>query len=825
MKKIIIHILTLAVVFVLAVVGFSWYLNQGTTDTTEVMAEASFPLVYMKNGDSLLNCLHGYTKEMDVTAMRDTLTPLENDRTLKLRIDPYKNQINDISYEVLSADGSRTLENTKVNKAEEEDGCLNVTLSLQDDLLINTEYALKLKLTAGSQVLYYYTRIINEDGLHTESYLDFTMGFYERCLNKNDLESISAYIEPNEEGDNSTFAFSNIHCTMDQLSWGSLSPQAYYKPTPSLKEINDSTATIVMDYMISAKNENDETELYAVSEYYRMLYTEERIRLLDFERTVNEVFNPENTGVITSSGIDLGIAGRDVEYLSDLKSNCVAFVRQGALWEYQAAGNKMVEVFSFPQENRSDARDTYDQNDIQIVNIDEAGNMYFLVCGYMNRGDHEGESGVAVYYFNATNSSITECLFVEVKQNYELLKKDVEALNYISADRNDFYVCVDGSVYGIDMTTRQTELLVSGLKEDCYGSSGSGRYFAWTEGEDAYHASVLTILDLDTRQKQTISCGDSERLRFLGFLDEAAVYGIADASDIHTEHKGREFFPMKELKLVNGSGEVVKEYTAGNNYVTDAVIEGKMMTMTRVEKQADGSFVDAAEDHIVSSSANESGQAGLTTKTTSRKETETILTVGSPISTSSLPKVIRSRETIQEGSRSVQLPDAGERQELYYVYAKGMLYDVCAAISTAVETADENLGVVVDGNLQNIWERGNKVTKTTLDISTFPEVIRKGSMDVSAIEEGTGRKALDLSGCTLDSVLYYVSEGTPVLAKTPVTEQTPQGIVIIAGYDEYNTILMNPGENETFYYGINDSTALFEEAGNVFMTYWDPISD
>lgn len=50
-----------------------------------------------------------------------------------------------------------------------------------------------------------------------------------------------------------------------------------------------------------------------------------------------------------------------------------------------------------------------------------------------------------------------------------------------------------------------------------------------------------------------------------------------------------------------------------------------------------------------------------------------------------------------------------------------------------------------------------------------------------------------------------------MLAKTPVTEQTPQGIVIIAGYDEYNTILMNPGENETFYYGINDSTALLRK--------------
>ncbi len=40
---------------------------------------------------------------------------------------------------------------------------------------------------------------------------------------------------------------------------------------------------------------------------------------------------------------------------------------------------------------------------------------------------------------------------MEAKQNYELLKRDVEDLNYISTDRNYFYVCVDGSVYGIDL--------------------------------------------------------------------------------------------------------------------------------------------------------------------------------------------------------------------------------------------------------------------------------------------------------------------------------------------------------------------------------------
>lgn len=63
------------------------------------------------------------------------------------------------------------------------------------------------------------------------------------------------------------------------------------------------------------------------------------------------------------------------------------------------------------------------------------------------------------------------------------------------------------------------------------------------------------------------------------------------------------------------------------------------------------------------------------------------------------------------------------------------------------------------------------------------------------------------------------------MAKTPVTEEFPSGVVVIVGYDEYNTILLNPGETETFYYASDDSTDIFEEAGNVFLTYWDPISD
>ena len=823
MKKILIHILTLAAVFVLAVFGISYYLNQGTTDTTETMAKASFPLVYMTSGGTKLNCLHGYSKSMDVTAMRDTLTPLEDDRTLTIQVEPYQNKINEISYTIMSSDGEKILEKTKVNKLTEDGSYVTAALQMQDTLLINTEYVMELQVTAGSQKLYYYTRVIYEDGLHTKSYLDFAMGFYERCLNKNDLSSISAYIEPNEEGDNSTFAFMDIHCSMDHLSWGNLSPSAYYKPTPSIKEINGSTATVVMEYMISAQNDQNETELFAVSEYYRMLYTEERIRLLDFERTAREIFNPENSGVIRSDGINLGVAGRDVVYKNDLKNNYFAFVQQGALWMYQVSSNKMTQVFSFPQDTDSDARDTYRQNDIQIVDIDEGGNMYFLVCGYMNRGRHEGESGVAVYYFNALDSSITEILFVNTTENYELLKRDVEALNYISQDLNYFYICVDSNVYGINLATFQAEMLVSGLKEGAYASSHSGRWFAWMSGSDKYHAQTIEILDLNTREKKKVTCENTELVQLLGFLDEDLVYGVADAADVTTEHEGMEFFPMKTIQIVNAGGEILKEYGEAGYYVTDVSIDSRMLTMNRVRKQGD-TYEEAPEDHIVSSKEEEGTQFGITIKNDATKKAETVLNTGTSLKTGGTVQIVRSRETIQEGSKTVTL-EAQAKKDVYYVYAKGKLYDVFTSICSAVKTANEELGVVVDSNMQNIWERGNKVTKIRLDVTTFPDVILKGSFDVGAVEAGTGKKALDLSGCTLDSVLYYVSEGTSILARTPVTEKTPQGVVIIAGYDEYNTILLNPGETETFYYGLQDSTALFEEAGNLFLTYWDPISE
>ena len=40
----------------------------------------------------------------------------------------------------------------------------------------------------------------------------------------------------------------------------------------------------------------------------------------------------------------------------------------------------------------------YDQHAIKIISMDKDGNTTFAVYGYMNRGEHEGEVGAAIYY-------------------------------------------------------------------------------------------------------------------------------------------------------------------------------------------------------------------------------------------------------------------------------------------------------------------------------------------------------------------------------------------------------------------------------------------
>ena len=179
------------------------------------------------------------------------------------------------------------------------------------------------------------------------------------------------------------------------------------------------------------------------------------------------------------------------------------------------------------------------------------------------------------------------------------------------------------------------------------------------------------------------------------------------------------------------------------------------------------------------------------------------------------PLVLRAKmRSVKE--HIVELEVETPEEELYYVYGKGGLDSIWTDPAAAVKRADSQMGVVLNRAQQYVWERGNLKTQITLNTEDIPEIIRSGSWDKKVLQDGMGDtgKIIDLSGCSLENVLYEISTQRAVIAKTGENSS-----VVIVGYDEYNTWLLDPATGEVKPYGMQDSTKLFKKAGNNFITY------
>ena len=143
MKKKLIRAGILLAVFLCGVAAFSSLMNHQSTDNKTDMETASSPSMAMIIDDTEVNRMYAYADEMDVNFVRDSLTPLDTDRTLEVSITPNGREIDSLVYEVTSLDGESVIENDKIrNFTEEEDGRLTVQFTLSQPILMNQEYSL-----------------------------------------------------------------------------------------------------------------------------------------------------------------------------------------------------------------------------------------------------------------------------------------------------------------------------------------------------------------------------------------------------------------------------------------------------------------------------------------------------------------------------------------------------------------------------------------------------------------------------------------------------------------------------------------------------------
>ena len=810
MKRVLRRILFLLLLFVLGVTGTALLLNSQTTDDRSDMNDPVLPEVMVRYGDTLANLMYGYRQEMQTDFMRDSVTPMDTTKELTFVIDPYGTKIRSLSYEIRTSDGSKVMENRKVKNLDTWGDYLQTTVSIESSLLMNQEYSMRITLDTEAGNVNYYTRVISRSSLHVEQYTKFVQNFYEMCMNKTTADNLSNYIEPALNPLATNFANLDIHSTLGQISWGKLEPLMTMKGVPVIKDINETTASISIQYQISARNSDGDIELYNVEDFYRMRYTETRIMLLDFTRSASQIFQPRNV-MIAEEGLLLGVRDKNVIHMTNEDGTVLAFVQEGDLWSFSPDDGKMVRIYSFRRDEGSDNRDNRVAHDVKIIRVDANGDVDFVLSGYMNRGDHEGMCGISVFHYSVDANVVEEKVFIPCTESPEFLAKQLGILSYVNPD-NKLFLLFARKLYEVDIEKGKYEVLDIEIDSDNFVVSETNAHAAWIVNYGDHEGQIKEI-DFDTRNMRYVRPVEGQILRTIGFMNEDLIYGALTPDDIVMDSSGNLTEGMSSFVIEAFDGTVKKEYHQDGYYVMNVVIIGNMMEFELASRTGSG-YKMSGKDNIIN---NKKAAASLTTielTSTSKTGNMVRLTLKNKPDTDKALAVYAKLKIQKE--REVGLDTRVPDQDEYYVYAGGGLFDITDTAAEAIHLANEQKGVVLNRDQQYIWERGNQKTEFKLNITDIPDAFLKGICDRQMLEEELDEnlKLLDLSGGDLEEILYEISAQRAILAKT--SEDTA---VVIVGYDEYNTWLYYPDTGKTEPYGMNDSRTLFGKAGNAFFSY------
>ena len=846
MKKSVLKGIFFGIVLFAALFLFETVMNLGNTDMTAEMAPASYPLVYMNVSGELVNCLHGYRNEMDAAYMRDTITPLENGRDLGITVEKFGTGIESVSYQVRSSDGSRLIEDTEIEDFEETETLLTADFMVKDLLEQGKEYnfIINLRLDSGRDV-HYYTRILLGEDYHVWEKTEFVRKFHEDTFDKANVEqNLAMYLESNKDGDNSSFSRVDIHSSWDQVTWGGLSVEKTSEAVVDIKEMMPQTASYQVHYQVKVPYEGREEE-YLVTEYYRIRYTADRIYLLDFEREMSQIFD-EKKEIYNNNKISLGIQGAEQVRLTECDGgNIFAFVVGNRLFSYNVADNKLALLFSFQDEDNYDRRTIYDRHKIKVLNVDETGNVQFVVYGYMNRGHHEGENGVQVNYYNSSQNMIEEMIFVPYTKSPELLEQDMDRLSF-AGNNSRFYMMVDSTLYEMNLSSKQCRIIAANLNEDSFKVSEDGKMLAWVEG-GRYAAESMEFMNLTSGKRIAIEADYGEYVQPLGFMGDDLIYGLADRKDVGKDSFGRIFFPMHTVRIQDEKENLLKEYGVPDTYVISCDVTENQIMLYRVQKSVDEEsgetvYVEVENDQIMYSKEEDVGKNLVETVVVDVMETLTQIAVKSEINTDTL-QLLTPREMLFEGEHQIVLQEPPEVPRRFFVYTIHGLTGVYTEEALAVNAAYDAAGVVLDDSGNYVWYRGNRVTRNQImkitggetesdttsqlavclnTILEFEGVNRStqymldsGMTTVEILQENIPDiQVLDLTGCALDAILYYTNQDIPVLT-------TLEGgkALLITGFNELNIVVMDPTDGTVYKVGMNDATQMLQENGNQFITY------
>ncbi len=808
MKKKVIHIMAMAALFAAAVLFFEYMTHKNNEDMMTDIGNATLPRVYFSVEGYGLNPMNGYVEQMDVSTMRDAITPVTGGR-LVMNVDDADKPASSIDYAVCTLDGGKVLYENHIPKVSEQ-----VTLTF-DEGILGQERLMTVTLHVDGGEVYYYTRVVEPADFHLSECLEYVYNYHENALAKRENVGVGAALEPNDEEDNTSFAHVSIHSDYDHVTWGGMEPQVTGEERWKILESNPTYTSVLLEYEVSCTGEENETDLYMVREFFRVRMAAGTMYLLDYDRTAEQIFDGSEK-TLNEKGVLLGITQPEVPYAVNGDGTVVSFVQANELWNYNRDKDELSLVFSFRDAENTDIRNKISDHEIQILNMDKEGNTTFSVTGYMNRGSHEGRVGSAIYYYSIEKNSIEEKAFVPSSKSAAVTEKSLGDLTYYSVNRDYLYMVAGRTLYEVDVDKNWDEPVVENLQEGQYAVSDSGKWIAYQSGDTKKAPRGAIVMNLEKDETYTVEAAAEECVVPLGFVEDDFVYGFSRLSEEGKMAGGEKAVPIYRVEICNDQKEVIMTYDAEDIFVSGVQIRDGMITLNRIRKSGD-IYVAAADDYITNNEEKKESNITLEPYTTELKETQMRLTFLDGIQDKNA-KLLKPKLILQD---EPALPDFHDETggTVYYVYGLGKLQGMFKKAGEAIQAADHVSGVVISENGQYVWERGNRYLAFVISgqdelLASLQSQLKAGEAPLEIVDKLSEEEGLELTGCSTEQVLYLINKGTPVIGV-----RDGGAPVILTGYSENDVTYIDTGDGQSYTVPAEQMDQMMQGGGNAYIGY------
>lgn len=737
-----------------AFVGSKLYKNIQKVELEPAQSQKpTLPTISFIMNDYEVNELLAYRREMDISAAREYLTPLDAQGNIHLNINDYGNEIQSISYAVYTLDGNTMLCGETL-VADDNKISLNLNTATTDVI----ESVLNIKMTVNDEEINYYTRIIGYDQLMMGENLSFVEDFHDATLDVNHWDYLDEIVDSVVENSEINLGNVSLDSSISDIQWGGLEVEVLGDVKWRISESSSIYTGVELSYVVGVKTDEN-IDYFFVEEYFRTSYNQtlEGVQLNDYRRIAEQIYKPEEEDVEYKK-IKLAVNSQDLHIIESEDENVIVFTQGKELFSFNSTENRLTKIYgnnSWLESQELDSREMISQYDVRALDVDEEGNTSFIVYGYVNSGENEGLVGTSIYYYYAEECITIEKAFICGDKSYAQSKEELAENTYYSTENQEIYIYINQVIYAINLETMDKRQISQRLHYGEYVFSEGSQYIAFNNGEGDILSS-LTVLSIVNGEEYDINAKEGENIYPLGFVGTDLVIGYASKDDLKSNYRGEEITPSYEVEVRNESNEVVKTYSKENYFIEDVTIEDRVLYLNQLI--VEGGVYSMADSEYIAN--NVVVKESSIVQVTGSGERLGVVKYVALKNASTKEWEYKQAVEMKDENKIIIAYETNNDEQIYQVYAYGKLYKNCKDLAEAINLADGHYGYVLNSNQGYVWRRGARSLNYTA-ISQEDQVktrLKDGMTALELVKSYAGDSIQNYTGLSLESLCYLINQ-------------------------------------------------------------------